>query len=466
MKNDYSNYLSVFTFRYASSKMKKIWSEHNKRLLWRKIWVAIAEVQSEAGLISQEELSDIKKHETNIDIPKALEIEKEIKHDVMAEVKAYAQQAKKGGGKIHLGATSMDVVDNADTLRIKESLYIVRRRVEELMGKWSQKIAEYKDLECMGYTHLQPAEPTTLGYRFAMYAFDLFNDSTALSHLETQIAGKGIKGAVGTSASYYNLLQGTKITPRQFEKKIMDKLGLQAVPIATQTYPRKLDFLVLSTLASIAQSAYKFAFDLRVLQSPLFGELSEGFAKKQVGSSAMPFKKNPITSEKICSLARYISSLPTVFWENAANSLLERTLDDSANRRVVYPNAFLALDEILISYSKILDTLIVSKPRIKHNLEEYGIFSSSEPVLMEAVKKGADRQLVHEKLRDLAMQAWDLVSTGQPNPFKDLLLKDKYLHKFLTGKELTKLISQKHTGNAYEKCTDIIKLLKSAKYVK
>lgn len=458
MQFDYSTYLSPFTFRYGSEKMRYIWSEYYKRLLWRKIWVAIATVQNEAGLVSKKELQDIITHQENIDIDRAGEIEKEIKHDVMAEVKTYASQCKTGGGKIHLGATSMDITDNADILRVKESLDIVRRLIKEGIERWLSLINQYQNLVCMGYTHLQPAEPTTLGYRFCLYAYDLFCD---LVQIDTfSLKSKGIKGAVGTSASYVKLLENTKMSATQFEKKVMEKIGLDFVPVSSQTYPRKTDYQVLNHLSGVAQSAHKFAFDLRILQSPLFGELSEGFGKKQVGSSAMPFKKNPITSEKICSLSRYVSNMTHVAWENAANSLLERTLDDSANRRIVLAEAFLAIEEILLSYNRILKNLVVNQTRIKHNLKQYGIFSVSETILMETVKNGADRQTMHELLRQLSLQAWDKLVKGEDNPLENLLRNNKTINKYLKEKQIANLLIEKHIGNAKEKCQKMIKIFK------
>lgn len=461
MSENYFNYQSIFSWRYGSDQMRSIWSEHNKRLLWRKIWLALAQVQHEAGLVSKKELADIVKHEKNIDIPKALKIEKEIKHDLMAEVKTFASQCKIGGGKIHLGATSMDIVDNADTLRLKQSLDIVRHKILEVIGELVEKIKQYKATICMGYTHLQPAEPTTLGYRFCQYAYDLYTDLLQLEQLDAVVLAKGIKGAVGTSASYVKLLENSGLSIDQFEKKVMGKLGLKFAPVATQTYPRKTDYLLLSTLASIAQSSYKYAFDLRLLQSPGFGELSEGFGKKQVGSSAMPFKKNPITAEKICSLARYVSTLPNTAWENASNSLLERTLDDSANRRIIFPNAFLAIDEILTSYMEIVKNLEINKTAITRNLDKYGVFSVTESLMMEAVTKGADRQEMHEILRSLSMTAWKKINEGENNPLKTLLFQDKQLGKFLKRRIIEKLISKYEIGIAIHKCEETINLLKN-----
>ena len=456
---DYQTYLSPFTIRYGSKKMRYIWSEHHKRILWRKIWVAMAQVQNEAGIVAKKQLKDIVSYKEEINIERAEKIEKEINHDLMAEVKTFAEQCKIGGGKIHLGATSMDIEDNADILRVKESLKIVRQLLKEGIGLWIEKVKRYKDLVCMGYTHLQPAEPTTLGYRFCLYLYDLFADLQQIDNFHLQ--GKGIKGAVGTSASYKRLLAATGMSASSFEKKIMKRLNLDFVPISSQTYPRKEDYLVLSVLSSIAQSCYKFAFDLRILQSAPFGELSEGFSKKQVGSSAMPFKKNPITCEKICSLARYVSALSQAAWENAANSLLERTLDDSANRRIILPNAFLAVEEILISYNKVIKNLVVNERKIRYNLEQYGPFSATEAILMESVKKGADRQKMHEILRVISLSAWQEIQNGRANPLEKELITNKEIKKYLEQKTVEKLLNIKnHIGDAPEKALNLIKIIK------
>jgi len=361
-------YLSPFAWRYGSPEMRRVWSEEYKRRLWRRVWVALAEAQHEAGLVSEAELADLRAHQDEVDIARARQIEAEVRHDLMAELKAYAEQCPVGGGKLHLGATSADIQDNADILRLKEALSLIRRRLVALLEALANQIERYQDLPAMGYTHLQPAEPTTLGYRLCQYAQDLLLDLRNLDDLAGSLRAKGLKGAVGTSASYAQLLAGSGMTPAELERRVMERLGLEAAPVATQVYPRKQDFLVLSALASIAQSLHKFAFDLRVLQAPPFGELSEPFGEKQVGSSAMPFKRNPVTAEKICSLARFVAALPQVAWHNAALSLLERTLDDSASRRLILPQAFLAVDEMLLAARRIVEGLVVREEGVARNL--------------------------------------------------------------------------------------------------
>ena len=368
---DFKVYQSPFSWRYGSEKMRTLFSEENKFKTYRKIWVALAKTQHEAGLISQEELSDLEKNKDSINIERILEIEKETNHDLVAALREFSEKAKIGGGKIHLGATSQDIIDNAETLRNKEALDLIEKKLIEVLKLLEEKIIQFADLPCMGYTHLQPAEPTTLGYRFAFYAQDLFLDLEHLRFVKKIVKGKGLKGAVGTAASYSALLKQTNTTPSQLEEKFLKDLGIDAVLISSQVNPRKFDFFIVNTLASISSSISKFAFDLRIMQSPGFGEWAEPFGEKQVGSSAMPFKKNPLTSEKVCSLARYVTSLPSVVLENASVSLLERTLDDSANKRVIMPEAFLATDEILETAKKLISGMTVNENKSKQNLNTY-----------------------------------------------------------------------------------------------
>ena len=453
---DYSTYLSPFTWRYGGEKMKKIWSEVYKRKLWRKIWVELATAQHKEGLVGKKELDDIVKNKDKIDIEKSHEIEKIIKHDLMAEIKTYASSAKIGGGKIHLGATSYDIEDNTDTIRYKESLNLIEKSLKELLSEFGRKIKEYKNLPCMAYTHLQPAEPTTLGYRFAIYAQDILLDLNFLKFVLKNLKGKGIKGAVGTSASYVRLSGEKKA--EDLEKEIMENLGIDSVDISTQIAPRKIEYFIASFLSGVAQTLSKFAFDLRIMQSPGFSEWQEQFSEKQVGSSSMPFKKNPWKSEQICSLARVINNLANIAKDNSANMLLERTLDDSANRRIYLPEMFLAVDEVLQSSIKIVDGLIINKKQIEKNLNAYGPFAATEAILMEAVKKGANRQQMHEILRKLSMKACDEIQIKQTNPLTHLIMYDKRITQFIKTEELEKLFNPKaHIGLAPKKCRKMVK---------
>lgn len=459
-KVDYQNYNSPFSYRYGSPEMREIFSENNKYRIWRKIWVEIARLQSKEGLIKRKELEDIESNQENINIERILEIEKETGHDVVAAIREFAEVAKVGGGKIHLGATSMDIVDNADSIRAKEALNIIEDRLLKLLKSLSEKIEKFADLPCMAYTHLQSAEPTTLGYRFALYAQDLLWDLELLRLVDLRLKTKGFKGAVGTQASYQKLFGGKA---ESFEKEMMEKLGLEAALITGQVTPRKMDYFISVVLSSIAQSLHKFAFDLRVLQSPNFGELSEPFGKTQVGSSAMPFKKNPVKSEQICSLARLVMNLSKTSGENAANSLLERTLDDSANRRVYMPEMFLGVDEILNSATKIVSGLIVNEAKIQENLERYAPFAATEEVIIEAVKNGADRQEMHEILREISMEAWSLVSVGEENPILDLLIKREEIVKYIGKEKLEKIIDpENHLGTAPKRAREFLSQLKKS----
>ena len=459
---DFSTYLSPFTWRYGSDEMRKIFSEKHKYELWRKIWIALAEAQYQAGLMNREELNDLKQNEKDIDIEKIFEHEKEIKHDVVAAIREFAEKAKIGGGKIHLGATSMDVVDNADMIRIKEALEIVEKKVVVILNLLANKIEEYSDFPCLGYTHLQPAEPTTVGYRLAFYAQDLLTTYEFIQFAKKIIKGKGIKGAVGTAASYKELLKDKSIDVSELEKKVMNNLGIEASLITGQVYPRLYDFIVLNSLVMVTSALAKFAGDLRILQSPLYGEWSEPFGKKQVGSSAMPFKKNPINSENICSLARFVETLPQVASGNASLSYLERTLDDSANKRIVIAEAFLTTDQILMTAEKIIGGLVINKERINFNLNQYASFAASESIILEAVKNGADRQEMHEVLRINSMIAWTDIQNGKKNPMVKLLLEDKLIKKYLNKDQLEKLMEvETHIGDAPERALKLVKIIKN-----
>ncbi len=452
MEFGFDSYLSPFTWRYASSEMRGIFSEKNNRLNWRRIWVALAKSQKELGLVTGEELKDLEAHWKEVDITKSLVKEKEIRHDLMAELLTFSGQCKVGGGKIHLGATSMDIEDNAEVMRQKQALMLIEKRLSGLLFALSTLIKKYADFPCLAFTHLQPAEPTTIGYRFTVYAQDFYQELIALEEFTKNIRGKGMKGAVGTSASYLRLSKDAEA----MEDKVMNEIGLKAFDATGQTYPRTQDYELCCRLSAIAASLHKMAFDFRVLQSPMYGELSEPFKEKQVGSSAMPFKRNPISAERICSLSRLVSSTPQLAWDNAANSLLERTLDDSANKRVFIPEAFLALDECLMLANKVLNGLSVNLKAVEKNLDAYAPFSATEPILLELVQKGLNRQEMHELLREYSMQAWKEVQEGKENPLKKLLSNDTKIKKAISPQLLNGLFNvSKHTGNAGKKAAEI-----------
>jgi adenylosuccinate lyase len=453
---DFETYLSPFTWRYGTPAMRRLWSEAQKRRLWRGIWVALAEVQSEFGLVTPEQAADLRAHQDQVDLPRALEIEAEIQHDLMAEVRAYAEQCQVGGGIIHLGATSMDVEDNVDALRLRQALELLLDGLAGLLRTFAGLIEKYADTPLMAFTHLQPAEPSTLGYRLALYGQDLLQDHQEIRKQVSGIKGKGFKGAVGTGASYAELLGAEKLA--DFEGKLSAKLELPFFPVASQVYPRKQDYEVISALAGLGLSLYKFAFDLRLLQSPPLGELAEPFGEKQVGSSSMPFKRNPVRSEKINSLARYLAGLPRLAWDNAAHSLLERTLDDSANRRILLPEACLAADEMLRTANGILAKLRVDEAAIARNLAFYGPFAATERVLMALVKKGADRQEMHERIRTLAMKAWEALRADGENPLTAELCRDAEMTEYLSEAEIRTLMdARSYVGDAPARAREMAK---------
>jgi len=459
---DETTYASPFSWRYGRPEMRALFSERERRRLWRAVWVALAASQEKSGLVSATELADIRTHRNDIDIDAAHAIEREIGHDLMAEIRVYASQATLGGGKIHLGATSMDIEDTVEIYRLRHALAMIGESVHALLGSFAARIETHADLVCMAYTHLQPAEPTTVGYRLAIYAQDLTIDDAQLRLAYESLMAKGLRGAVGTSASYERLLRGSGRRARDQERDVLEHFDLRARDIATQTYPRKVDYLVLSALAGLGASLSKFAFDVRILSSPGFGELFEPFGAKQVGSSAMPFKRNPVMAERIDSLARLLVGYADTAWQNAATNLLERTLDDSANRRTVLAEAFLCADELLTLARKIVDGMRIDERRIAQNLRTYGPFAGSEAVMMEAVKAGGDRQALHESLRGAAMSAYDTLASGGDNPLAQLLVDEEGLTEFLDPAEIRMLLDPTdHVGDAPERARAFAQTLRA-----
>ncbi len=435
---DYSGYLSPYSWRYGTDEMRRVWSEVHKRELWRSLWVSLARVEMGYGLATAAQVAELESKARDIDIERSLAIEAEIRHDLMAEIKAFAEQCPTAGGVIHLGATSMDIEDNADALRIRESVVLIRARLAGLLRSLAGIIRKYADLPVMAFTHLQPAEPTTFGYRCAVWAQDLLTAFEDLGIIQASIKGKGFKGAVGTSASYAELIGADRLPA--FEAALEAELGIGFFPVTTQTCSRLQEYKALSALAELGAALHKMAFDLRVLQSPPIGEVAEPFAKKQVGSSAMPFKRNPIDAEKIDSLARLLASYPQVAWSNAALSLLERTLDDSANRRTTLPEAFLIADELIKTARKIVDGLALDEAAIGKTYARYAPFACTERVLMAMAKTGADRQETHERLRNLALAAWADIKEGRENGLARAILGDEFFRAQMGERELAGLM--------------------------
>ena len=436
---NHDTFISPFTWRYGSGEMRAIYSERHKRELLRRVWIALAKAESRAGLVTEEQIAELEAHATDIDIERATEIENEIKHDLMAEIRTYAEQCPKAAAVIHLGATSMDILDNMDAVRLKEALSLIISRTDELIRAFAEKVEAYKAVPCMAFTHLQPAEITTVGYRFAQTLQDLLDDRKELSEVLSSIRGKGMKGAVGTAASYVELVKGRGITAIELEKAVMDELGLTAYDAATQIYTRKQDLRVTAALSALSATLYKFAADFRIMQSPPVGEWSEPFGKKQVGSSAMPFKRNPINMEKVDSLTRLVSAQYQVAWQNSVTTFLET-------------------EEALITVKKVVSGMTVHESGIERLLASYGLFSATERLLMELGKRGANRQDMHEVIREESLKAWAIVQQGGENPLLGYLLDNDEIKKYLTSDEVKELMDASHyTGDAEARCDLVLR---------
>lgn len=459
----HETYISPFTWRYGSDEMRAIWSEYHKRLLLRRVWIALAKAQRNAHLVTDEQVADLVAHEHDIDIEQASQIEERIHHDLMAEITTYAQQCPLGGKIIHLGATSMDVLDNMDIIRQREALSLLIEKTETLLETVADRMESTTDTPCMAFTHIQPAEITTIGYRLALTAQDLLDDLTDLRRIRNTLRAKGFKGAVGTSASYAALLEGTGIEPAAMERMAMEELGLEAFEATSQVYPRKQDLRLGFSLSALCATLAKFAFDLRFLQSPAIGEVSEPFGSEQVGSSAMPFKRNPVNAEKIDSLCRFVAAQVEVLWHNAADMLLERTLDDSANRRIVIAELFLATEEAVRTASVLVEGMQFHESAIKQNLQRYGLFAASERLFMELGRRGADRQQMHEVIRRHCMTAWDAVQKGEENPLATLLTSDKLISSYIPSEEMCSfLTASKYVGDAPQRARIVLARIKDA----
>ena len=461
---DHSSYVSPLSWRYGSEEMKEIFSEVHKRKLLRRVWIALARAEEKAGVVSKEQVEELEAHKDDIDIEKATEIESVIHHDLMAEIKTYASQCPKAGGIIHLGATSMDALDNADAVRFTEALALTLKRLDDLVDALSEKAEAYKNVPTMAFTHIQPAEITTIGYRLSQTLQDLLDDREQLVFVKKNIRGKGMKGAVGTAASYKELVAESSVSSIELENMVMEELGIKAYDAATQIYSRKQDLRIIEALSSIACTLHKFSLDFRILQSPPIGEFSEPFGKMQVGSSAMPFKRNPINSEKIDSLSRIVENAYQSAWNNAATTVLERSLDDSANRRIFIPESFIALDEMLITEIKVVKGMSIHSTATERLMSNYGVFASTERVLMELGKKGADRQKMHEVIREESLKAWVCVQEGKENPLKKALLDNSELLSYLSKEEIEKALdASEYTGDAEERTEMVLERARKRK---
>ncbi len=446
--------------RYATKEMSEIFSNDSRYKIWRKLWIALAESEKELGLnITDEQIEELKKYAEDINYEDAAAFEKEVRHDVMAHVKAYGKQAISAEKIIHLGATSCFVTDNAEAILIDKALDVILKKLVNVINNLKNFALKYKDLPTLGYTHLQPAQLTTVGKRAALWLQDLVSDYESLIYFKSNIKLRGVKGTTGTQASFMELFDNDEEKVKLLEKKVVEKMGYSKVfDLTGQTYPRKFDYKVLSLLSEIAQSAYKFSNDLRILQHEK--ELEEPFEKNQIGSSAMAYKRNPMRSERISALSRFVISLPINASITSSTQWLERTLDDSANKRIVTAQAFLAVDGILRLYMNITENLVVYEKVIeKHVLSELP-FMATENIIMECVKCGKSRQETHEKIRELSMKAAENVKIlGKENNLLDLIKNDEYFS--VISDKLTDVISpEKYIGRApsqvFEYCKNVV----------
>jgi adenylosuccinate lyase len=423
---DNSVYANPLITRYASKEMAQSFSDEKRFKLWRKLWIALAEAEMEMGLnITQEQVDEMKKYADDINFELAEKYEREVRHDVMAHVKAFGSQAKSAMPIIHLGATSCFVDCNSELIIINDAIKIIKSKLVNVMDKLKTFALKYKDMPTLGFTHLQPAQLTTVGKRATLWLQDLEMDYNNLVNLENSFKLRGVKGTTGTQASFLELFNGDSKKVKELEKKVVAKLGYTKVyGVTGQTYPRKFDYNVLCVLSQIAQSAYKFSNDIRILQN--MKEIEEPFEKSQIGSSAMAYKRNPMRCERIGSLARYVISLPMNTAITASTQWFERTLDDSANRRIVIAQAFLALDGVLNIYMNVSENLVVYDKVIAKHIAAELPFMATENIMMECVKAGGNRQELHERIRVLSMEAGKNVKVnGLENNLIELIKADK-----------------------------------------
>lgn len=423
--SDYNSYESPFCTRYASKEMQYVFSADKKFTTWRKLWVALARAEMKLGLpVTQAQVDELEAHISDIDYEAAAEREKLVRHDVMSHVYAYGLACPKAKGIIHLGATSCYVGDNTDIIIMRDALKIVRRKLLNVISQLSDFAMKYKAMPCLAYTHLQPAQLTTVGKRSTLWINELLTDLDEVEYRISTMQLLGSKGTTGTQASFMELFEGDTDKVKELEKMIVEEMGFDsAVPVSGQTYSRKVDSQIIATLSGIAQSAMKFANDLRILQN--FKEMEEPFEKNQIGSSAMPYKRNPMRCERITALARYvmIDSLNPAF--TAGTQWFERTLDDSANKRISVAEGFLGVDAILNIMLNVTADLVVYPEVIHQRVMRELPFMASENIMMDAVKKGGDRQILHEKLRTYAMEAGRQVKEkGLENDLIERVLKD------------------------------------------
>ena len=459
----HDHYISPFSTRYASKKMQFVFSEDNKFRTWRKLWIALAKAEQKQGLdITDEQIAELEAHQDDINYEDAQRRERECRHDVMSHVYAYGLQCPKAAGIIHLGATSCYVGDNTDVILMREGLEIVQRKLLNVMNLLAKFAEKYKAMPCLAYTHLQPAQLTTVGKRATLWLNELYMDYLEVEHRMASLALLGSKGTTGTQASFMELFGGDSAKIKAVEMDIAHAVGFdKVVPVSGQTYSRKMDYFVVSTLSGIAQSASKFSYDMRLLQN--FKEMEEPFEKSQIGSSAMPYKRNPMRSERVSSLSRYVmvDTLNTAI--TAGTQWFERTLDDSANKRIAVAEAFLGVDAILNIMMNVTDGLVVYDKVIRQRVMNELPFMATENIMMDAVKKGGNRQELHEKLRVHSQAAARVVKEeGGKNDLVDRIAADPAF--MVTREEIEAILQpEKFIGRSAEQVdeflTDIIQPL-------
>ena len=457
MDNKYSTYSNPLTERYCSKDMSYIFSPQFKFSTWRKLWIALAEGEKELGInITDEQIEELKAHVNDINFDDAKRIEREVRHDVMSHVQAYGLQCPKAKGIIHLGATSAYVGDNTDVIQMNEALKLIRIKLVNLINNLKQFALKNKDIATLGFTHFQAAQLTTVGKRATLWAQDLIIDLEDLNYRLENMKLRGVKGTTGTQASFVALFEGDNAKIKQLDKIVCNKMGFESsYAVSGQTYTRKLDSQVLNVLAGIAQSMHKMTNDIRLLQH--LKELEEPFEKKQIGSSAMAYKRNPMRSERISSLSKFIiaESISPAMVE--ATQWLERSLDDSANKRLSITQAFMAADAILEIGINVTDGLVVYESMINKHINEELPFMATENILMEAVKRGGDRQELHEEIRELSMKAaYRVKHEGLNNNLIDLILEsDKF--NMLKREEISDILDpMKFVGRAPEQVVEFV----------
>ena len=456
MERNRDGYVSPLSTRYASREMQYLFSDNNKFRTWRRLWIALAEAERELGLyITEEQIDELKAHAEDVNYDVAEARERVVRHDVMSHVYAYGQQCPQAEGIIHLGATSCYVGDNTDLIILRDASRLVLKKAAQVLRNLADFARRYKDLPCLGYTHLQPAQLTTVGKRATLWMNELMMDMENLEYQVATLRFRGAKGTTGTQASFMELFEGDEEKVRTLDRMVAERMGFaRSVAVCGQTYSRKTDAYFLAALSGFAQSACKFATDLRILQS--FEEMEEPFEASQIGSSAMPYKRNPMRSERICALARYVIQDAVNPAMTAATQWMERTLDDSANKRIAVSEAFLAVDAILEIYMNVTAGLVVYDRVVSRRVMEKLPFMATESIMMEAVKRGGNRQELHEALREHSHAAARRVKLeGGQNDLIDRIVADP-LFPLTRGEIEEQMAPEKYVGRAPSQVTEFL----------